>query len=258
MTAGTLSLGYSPTPWNDPLMGGATCHLAVSGTTAYAEVTDLFKRDLWLAHRLADEGYVYVSTAVDAGDIAGKAVLQHLGFDFVYQTTTCVLRLTQALSLRGAHDSFHVVDPASVDVDEVVELCTSTLKHGRFSEDFLTRNEAGPRTAAFLRDLHRRADVYRFFTRSAAGHLNGYAYVPLKGGTADLLMMGISESTAPSQGGQFFWEMCLAGLQSKSLAQRVQTRVPAANLGVLNIYAKIGFSFIRPEYDFRMFPRKLL
>jgi hypothetical protein len=239
-------------------MGGGTCHLEVGGTAAYARASDLLKRDLWLARRLADEGYVYVSTAIETDDIVGKAVLQHLGFDFVYQTTTCILSLTQALSLRDAHEGFHVVDPASVDVEEVVEVCTSTLKHGRFYEDLHTRDIAGPRNSVFLRDLHRKAEVYRIFTRSPSGRLNGYAYVPLKGSKADLLMMGILESAAPSQGGQIFWEMCLAELRSKNLAQRVQTRVPAANLGVLNIYAKIGFNFIRPEYDFRMFPSNLL
>lgn len=257
MTDDLLAIDYAPTPWNDALMGGPTCQLVFKGMGEYAAANDVATRDLWLARRLVAEGYVYVSAAVEAGDVLGKAVLQHLGFDFVYQTTTCVLRLDPTLRLRDAHEGFLIVDPESVAADEVVQVCTATLAHGRFCEDYLTRNEAAPRNAAFLRELHHKAGVHRVFTRAPDGRLNGYAYIPLKSGLADLLMMGIFETAAPPNGGQLFWELCLSELRSKGLARRIQTRVPAANLGVLNIYAKIGFSFIRPSYDFRMFPSKV-
>ena len=258
MTDTPLRIDQAPTPWNDPLLGGPTCHLTITGASEYSVTRDISIRDPWLARRLADQGYVYVSTSVDAGDILGKAVVQHLAFEFVYQTTTCILRLTPDLALRNTHPGFQIVDPLSVSVDEVVQVCTSTLKHGRFCEDYLTRDEAAPRNAAFLRDLHAKPGVHRVFTRAPDGRLNGYAYLPVKSGLADLLMMGILEAAAPPNGGQAFWELCLSELRAKGLAHRVQTRVPAANLGVLNIYAKIGFSFIRPAYDFRMFPAKAL
>ncbi len=251
----SLDISLAPTPWNDRVLGGPSGHLTVEGMHEYATTTDLRHRDDWLARRLADEGLVYVSTSADAADTAAKAVVQHLGFDFIYQTTTCILRLDQTVSLRDSHPAMEVVDPVSVASDEVAELCATTLKHGRFCEDWLTRELAGPRNAAFVRDLHARENVHRVFTRAPSDRLNGYAYIPIERGSADLLLMGISEADAPPGAGQSFWEICLADLRSRGLARRVWTRVPAANLGVLNIYARIGFNFVGPAYDFRMLPQ---
>jgi hypothetical protein len=254
MTEQVLSINYTPTPWYDNLMGGKTCQVTLQGLSQYSQSKDLYSKSTWLSERLAREKYVYVSTSIDADDFVGKAVIQHMGFDFISQSITCILRLTNELPLLNSHDSFHVVDSSTVETQEVIDLCNVTLRHGRFKEDYFVRKLADRRYADFLIDIASQENVYKFFTRSVSGKLNGYAYIPIKLGSADLMMMGIDESQSPTQGGQIFWELCLSSLRTKKLASRVSTRAPAANLGVFNIYSKIGFSFIRPEYDFRMFP----
>ncbi len=240
------------TPWNDRILGGKTAHASLD-VDAYE--ADLSRRAPWLADALADDDFVYVSASADAGDIRGKAALSHLGFDFVYQTTECVLRLFPDMRLASEIAGFIPVDPSTVSAEEVADVCMATLKHGRFCEDWLTHAQAGPRNAQFIRDLHKREDVRRFFTRSPDGQLNGYAYVPIERGLANLLLMGISAAAAPAGGGGAFWELALADLRDSGAARRVWTRVPSANLGVLNIYAKLGFSFMRASYDYRMFPQ---
>jgi hypothetical protein len=254
MNEQVLSIHYKLTPWYDALMGGKTCQITLHGLGIYSELENLYCRSTWLSDHLKKEGYVYVSTSIDADDIVGKAVIQHMGFDFISQSTTCILRLTNDVSLIDTHEDFIVAESRTVNTQEVIELCNSTLRHGRFKEDYFIRKVADKRYADFLNDLASQESVYKFFTRSSTGKLNGYAYIPIKSGSADLMMMGIDESQSPPQGGKFFWELCLSHLRAKKLALRISTRAPAANLGVFNIYSKIGFSFIRPEYDFRMFP----
>jgi GNAT superfamily N-acetyltransferase len=242
-----------PTPWDDILLGGPTGRIIFQGQPQNQPVFP----ESWrtgLAATLRQQGFVYVSGDCPADDLDTKLLFEHCGFGFVYQTITCLLRLTPDLPLRGDVPGLVPAEPDQVDPAEVAALCGRTLRHGRFCEDRAVSHLAARRNGNFIADLHGRPDVHRIFTRAPDGRLNGYAYLPIEGSTVDLMLMGIDEAAAPAGGGRLFWEHCLAAVRDLGLARRVRTRVPAANLGVINIYAALGFSFVAPAYEFRLLP----
>lgn len=239
------------TPWNDRAFGGITAAIIFDEFRTYAEAINLNSKPSWFVNLMRQHGIAYASASCAADDHLKKAFLSHLGFDFVYQTFTAAYRLPNNVSTLACNN-MREVPKEEVDVKDVIRLCLDRMKHGRFLEDQLTHNFAHARNRDFINDLHHRSDIQSFFTVDSDGFLNGYAYIRIHNRSADLVMMGIDEQRAPINGGELFWRKALQFLSRQKLAQRVQTRVPAANLGVINIYSKIGFSFIRPAYDFRI------
>jgi hypothetical protein len=246
----------APTPWNDRVLNGRTAHLTFGDLGGWEPSRDLALRDNSLQQHLAEAGFVYVSTSIDADDLRAKAIVQHLGFDFIYQSANCFLKLTPKLVLPESDPGFAWVERSPEAGEEAALLCAETLKHGRFCEDPFLVDEGRQRNAAFIRDLHARQDVVAFLTRAGDGTLNGYSYSTIKGDIADMIIMGIRKAATPRGGGPLFWQLCLRRLRDEFGVRRARTRIPAANLGVLNLYARLGFTFVQPSYDFRLLPMR--
>ena len=78
-------------------------------------------------------------------------------------------------------------------------------------------------------------------------------FLTVKNSRADLHLAGIARSSATAVPGPMLYAGVLDVLEGQGVT-RVFSKISAANTGVLNIYAALGFRFLDPEYTFHWIP----
>lgn len=231
------------TPWDQRSLGLRTAELLeITGTDS--DLSELWTHiDSWLLqHRIE---YSFGRIAADAPNL--KEALQNLGYHFI--ETSMLLSRTRTDEWPRVSKSLKLELGAASpdDLADLRDIATNDFHHGRFLEDSTIQpNLARARTSGWLDDLHERENL-----KSARLHGKniGFAADTLNvDGVADLILYGVS-SNFPMLAVPL-WVAALQRLNDMG-AKRYQAMVSAANIPMINLYLRLGFSVTSVHYGFR-------
>jgi len=235
------------TPWDERALGFVT-----------AEVTAFHANDKDSARRLLEEvqGWAlgrqvkYLFGRVDANGHLLRGALLDEGFQFV-ETSLTVSRSGMGNLPAVPRGMLPELRPAtSADIPLLRQIAHDDFGHGRFLEDpAIDSARARARTANWIEDLINGGLAYAAESRGRVIGFHAERTHPDQP-HADLLLTG---AAAPfSMLAMPLWVTALESLAARDI-RRCTTLVSAANTGILNLYARLGFQFNSTLTGFRKF-----
>jgi len=195
-------------------------------------------------HELADAsaGSLQQATAtaghhtVRVDPLASKQLLDEYGFYYCDTLLEPYCNLERLKSL--SHPDCTVAKDA--EWQALLAICHGAFAHGRFHRDFnLDRESADIRYDNWLRQLYDRQTIYGLFWRN---ELTGFiAYSDNR-----LLLHAVAKAFRGKGYAKYWWSAVCAELFNMGHTE-VKSSISAANVGALNLYASLGFSFRNPQ-----------
>jgi hypothetical protein len=189
-----------------------------------------------------------IGCTVPADDRAWRAVLPELGFSVVEQTVRIMLRL-QAFSAPPPATSVRLA--GADDREEIEEIAGHAFRHGRYHAD--------PRFPPELADRRYRHWIHnalgskdpldRVYVLGHPGTVKGFFQLRLNEDRAEVGIIAVAKALQGSPAGP---ELVI-GTQLALKAEGVRwitSKVSAANLGLINLVAHLGYRLRRPEAAF--------
>ncbi len=225
------------TPWDARALGRPTLDVA-SFTLASEQGTgtddELFRE---FDEACRDRSAGLVTARVPAARRIAAARFQAAGFRYV----ETVLRLRYANLARFAAPSagraIELREARPEDAPALIEQAAGTFHYGRFAEDPAIDPEVNRRRQIDWMEglLAGKANVLVADIGDRPGAFMAYR---VEEGAADLILGGTRAEQAVLA--YPFWSAVLERLKQDG-ARRVETVISAANLGVMNLYARLGF-----------------
>ena len=235
------------TPWDRKALGMVTAEITrLHALQAEALPVLLDAAQQWC--RQHDVAYLF--GRIDANDHLHRAGLLDHGFAFVEVSMT-VSRNGFAELPAVPRGMLPALRPATVDdIPMLRQIAEQDFVHGRFLEDpAIPQPLARRRTANWIEDMVHAGLVQ---TAEARGTVIGFhaERVDAANHHANLLLTGASSKYAMLA--LPLWVTALQSLQQRGV-QRCTTLISAANTGVINLYARLGFQFNSSLTGFRKF-----
>lgn len=235
------------TPWDERALGFVTAEVTHLQIDHPQQATALLAE---LEQWCATQSVHYLFGRIDATQAAAKAALLQHGYAFV-ETSLTVSRSGFANLPPVPRGMLPTLRAATADDIAVLRHIAATdFAHGRFLEDpAIDPQRAALRTANWIEDLvnaglaqvaESRGRTIGFHAeRMAADHSN--CELLLTGATGPYAMLALP-----------LWITALESLAARGIPQ-CTTLVSAANTGILNLYARLGFHFNSTLFGFRKF-----
>lgn len=233
------------TPWDARALGFGTAELL-----ALPEVEDAAARELLAQAEgwCRGQGVRYVIGRAPAAARGWRAALEAAGWACV----ECSLTLSRT-GMGGLPEVPAAMRPTlrpatAADVPALRRIAHEDFAHGRLLEDPLVDVEAArTRTANWIEEL---AGDGLAWTAEARGRVIGFhaERVDAAAGEAELILTGAAASHAVLA--LPLWTVALEALAARGIG-RCRTLVSAANTGVLNLYARLGFQFHDTLFGYR-------
>ncbi|MFC0612276.1 GNAT family N-acetyltransferase [Scopulibacillus daqui] len=127
----------------------------------------------------------------------------------------------------------------NIDLEELVPMCFNAFRFDRFHRDFhIDPNQADQRYANWLRDIHRYGHVFALrLGQTTAGF---FACVDER-----ILLHALHEDFRGKGLAKYFWSAACQYLFSLGCKELVSS-ISAANVAIMNVYHRLGFSFRNP------------
>lgn len=240
-----LLLAWAEAPWDTAIFGDPVLQIGTIEVRANGADADIAPYE-----RSRDAcGSNLVSCRLAHQQLRESMLLEARGFRFVEMVYQPELDDLDALPPL-ADNGLGVTAGTAADLPELLEIAGTAFRNERFHVD--------PRLPAHLGDLR-----YQNWVRSTLGHPRQRLHVLREG--SDLVAFFVTElqadgtcywhlnAVAPqAQGrgiGRRAWQAMVAMARSEG-ASRVRTSIVARNHRVLNLYARLGFSFPPPAMTF--------
>ena len=194
-----------------------------------------------------------VGAAVPAASLDWLMLLPRLGF--VCVDTTLVVNLGR-FSYRPRTIRAAVVRLAQrEDQSAIVEIASVAFNFGRYHRDpRFPRALADRRFARWVSGaLDRPASGQVFLVSGPAGAPTAFMFLTVNNGRADWHLAGVAPAATDMLPGPMFFAGVLDVLEDQGVTS-IFSKISAANTGVLNIYAALGFRFLDPEFVFHWLP----
>ncbi|MGE8215077.1 MAG: GNAT family N-acetyltransferase [Stenotrophomonas maltophilia] len=235
------------TPWDERALGFATAEVTALEIASVDQATALLAE---LEQWCAGQSVRYLFGRIDAMHAVAKAALLQQGYQFV-ETSLTVSRSGFANLPAVPRGMLPTLRPATAaDVPELRRIAATDFAHGRFLEDpAIDPARAAQRTANWIEDLVSGglAQVAESRGRTIGFHAER---VDIAQRSAELLLTG---ATAPyAMLAVPLWITALEALAARDI-QQCTTLVSAANTGIINLYARLGFHFNSTLFGFRKF-----
>ncbi|MCZ8316200.1 hypothetical protein [Phreatobacter sp.] len=224
-----------PTPWDARALGRPTLDITEAALAGDEGITD--DADVITAfHRLCGEEQAgLVTCRLPAERRAAIARLQAIGFRYVETVQT--LRFPNLARFAPSCRPAPLRTPTAEDHPALIAQAAETFHFGRFAEDPAIPAEVNQlRQVDWMEGLLAgRATV---LVTGAAQRPGAFMAFTTADGSADLVLGG----TQPDQAvlALPFWTAVLLHLKDQGV-RRIDTVVSAANIGVANLYARLGF-----------------
>lgn len=209
---------FKPVPWDT----------AAFGIPAY-EIAEPTPEALEMAMRFSG----HYTARVDP--LASKRLLHDSGF---YYCDT----LIEPYCAEGRFVPFDDMDVSvsrSLALEPLLKICHSAFTHGRFHRDFnLSQAQADQRYDNWLAQLRAAGKAHGVLYR---GELAGF--IAVDGNR--LVLHALAESLRGRGLAKYLWTPVCMTLFEAGYAE-VTSSVSASNLAVMNLYARLGFSFRNP------------
>ena len=241
----TLSMTWSLAPWDE-----SVCGFPVIQITAMQVLGPNASEDMRKFEQARDAICAgLVSCRLSHDQLTESMLLEDHGFRFIEMLYTPEVDLT-TLDADGDADSLSVRRACEVDLPTLLEIARTAFNNERFKMD--------PRLDAGISDQR-----FQNWVASSLHHGTQELYVIRDGVriiaffVTELLSDGICywhlNAVAPDAQGQGYgrrvWLSMLHQAASTGV-QRVRTSIAARNHRVLNLYARLGFTFLPPSMTF--------
>jgi hypothetical protein len=189
-----------------------------------------------------------VGCTVVADDRVWRALLPELGFSVIEQTVRIILRLQASAAPPPATPvRLAVAD----DGPHLEEIAGHAFRHGRYSADpRFPRELADRRYRYWVRNALGSTDpLDRVYVLGHPGSVKGFFQLRLNKDRAEVGIIAVAKALQGSPAGP---ELVI-GTQLALKAEGVRwitSKVSAANLGLLNLVAHLGYRFRQPEAVF--------
>ncbi|MGU9981119.1 GNAT family N-acetyltransferase [Phreatobacter sp. HK31-P] len=225
------------TPWDARALGRPTLDivsLALATEQGIGTDDDLFQAfdDICREHRAG-----LITVRLSAERRVAVSRLQTAGFRYV----ETVLRLRYAnlarFALPATGRAMALREARPEDAPALIEQAAGTFRYGRFAEDPAIDPEVNRRRQIdWMEGLL--AGKARVLVSDVGEKPGAFLAFRVEDGTAEFVLGG----TRPEQAvlAHPFWSAVLGRLRQDGV-RRVETVISAANLGVLNLYARLGF-----------------
>lgn len=235
------------TPWDERALGFVTAEVTALEITTVGQAGPLLDA---LEQWCASQSVHYLFGRINAMHALPKAALLLHGYQFV-ETSLTVSRSGFANLPPVPRGMLPALRPAtSADIPELRRIAATDFAHGRFLEDpAIDAGRAAERTANWIEDMVTGglAQVAESRGRTIGFHAER---VDIPQRSAELLLTG---ATAPyAMLALPLWITALEALAAREI-QQCTTLVSAANTGILNLYARLGFHFNSTLFGFRKF-----
>jgi hypothetical protein len=194
----------------------------------------------------ASSGVELISLRLDASAVPSLDIFCAAGFfpvDLSEEASTSRLRPESMPKPR-----FGVRIAASEDHADILRIAGTAFRFGRYHTDpRFPRELADKRYVQWVRNALASTEAGdSVFVLGSATQRLGFFHVVLTNGAADLRLAAADPESPVGLGLALYSETILAlhGLG----ARRFVTKVSAANIGIMNLYASLGFRFSKPEY----------
>lgn len=228
-------LAIRPTPWDARALGRPTLDITEAALAGDADVTD--DGDVMAAfHGLCDQAAAgLVTCRLPAPRRAAIARLQALGFRYVETVQT--LRFPNLARFEPSCRPAPLRPALPEDRHALLAQAAETFHFGRFAEDPAIPPEVNRRRQVDWMEglLAGRAEVLATGSPPEPGAFMAFTVTD---GDADLVLGGTQPDRAVLA--LPFWTGVMLHLKERGI-RRVDTVVSAANIGVANLYARLGF-----------------
>lgn len=245
LTLANGRLAVRLTPWDERALGYPTAEItALQAGDAAIAMNLLQQAQAWAGAR----GVRYLFGRVDANGHQLRGALLQAGFQFV-ETSLAISRSDIGNLPAVPRGMQPVLRPAlAEDIPLLRRIAHDDFNHGRFLEDpAIDAAHARLRTANWIEDLVNAGLAYAAESR---GHVIGFhaERIHPDGQQAELLLTGAAAPYAMLA--MPLWVTALESLAARDI-RRCTTLVSAANTGILNLYARLGFQFNSTLAGFR-------
>lgn len=235
------------TPWDERALGFATAEItALEADSAGSASHLLAQAEAWAG----DLSVRYLFGRVDGNAHLLRCALLAGGFQFV-ETSLTVSRSGMGNLPPVPRGMLPTLRPAVAnDIPLLRGIAHDDFGHGRFLEDpAIDPARARRRSSNWIEDLVNGGLAY---TAESRGRVIGFHAERVHAGEhrAELLLTGAASPYAMLA--VPLWVTALESLAARDI-QRCTTLVSAANTGILNLYARLGFQFNTSLTGFRKF-----
>jgi hypothetical protein len=234
------------TPWDQRALGFITAevtHFRADATQAPILLEEL---EEWARGQQVH----YLFGRIDAGDLVGRAALSVHGHEVVECSFTLSRSGFSGLPQLPARQRPLLRPATADDLSALQMIARDDFHHGRFLEDpAIDRDLARSRTMNWVGDLFEQGLLY---AAELQGRLIGFhaERISPDGRHADLLLTGAGSRY--SMLAMPLW-ICVLDRLGERGVQDCSTVVSAANTGIVNLYARLGFRFDACLFGFRKF-----
>lgn len=239
--------GIRLTPWDERALGMRTAEIVdLEAQSHEAGIAVLAQAEQWCSSH--DVRYLFGRFA--ASSAPAKAAVLSSGYAIVECSLTLSRNGFDGLPAVPARMRPHLRELSARDLPELERIAREDFNHGRFLEDpAIDPQLATTRTANWVQDLARQGLLR---TAESGGRVIGFhaERIDSAGRHADLILTGASRRYAML--GLPLWIVALESLRERGLSS-CSTLVSAANTGIVNLYAKLGFRYESTLFGFRKF-----
>lgn len=235
------------TPWDERALGMRTAEIiGLQAASSAAGMAVLSEAEQWSV----GHGVRYLFGRFDASSPAAKGAVLASGHAIVECSLTLARRGLDGLPQAPARMRPQLREFCEADLPELERIAREDFQHGRFLEDpAIDAALAATRTANWVGDLARQGLLR---TAESAGRVIGFhaERVDPVSSHADLILTGATARYAML--GLPLWIVALDSLRERGVTS-CSTLVSAANTGIVNLYAKLGFRYETTLFGFRKF-----
>jgi Sortase and related acyltransferases len=235
------------TPWDERALGMRTAEIiGLQADSSEAGMAVLAGAEQWCDVH----GVRYLFGRFDASSSAAKGAVLASGHAIVECSLTLARRGLDGLPQAPARMRPQLREFCEADLPELERIAREDFQHGRFLEDpAIDAALAATRTANWIGDLARQGLLR---TAESGGRVIGFhaERVDPASRHADLILTGATARYAML--GLPLWIVALDSLRERGVTS-CSTLVSAANTGIVNLYAKLGFRYETTLFGFRKF-----
>lgn len=233
-------------PWDCEIFGFAVADYRPGELPANRAACDRLSRvfEAWTAQNAVR----LCCCTVPATDRDWIAALPRLGFDYVDFTLRVTLPGLQAAVLPESHISVRPAEAA--EAHQAALLAADAFRFGRYHADArFPLQLANARYGKWIEYAAAAGPGSRLYVIGDNGKVDGFYHVTIERDTADLRLAAVAAPLQRTLLGFDLYSSTLAELKRAGV-RRVVAKISAANTGVMNVFARLGFRFSAPEAIF--------
>jgi len=214
--------------------------------------TQNINKKFYAAMKKYNIAFAYIE--IDPSNHNLKRQMHEIGFYYCTTTSKIINRNISKIDYSNLEDAqFQMFEDKTINgLNKIIQIIEDKFDWGRFYEDYYLNKFATDRMKIMLNKLHKDNDVKFLFAKNKK-EVVGFFIYKVKVNFIDAVFAGINQKNKVK--GINFWLAWHKYVLEEERINRVKTLISLANIGVINIYSKLGYSFYQPKEDYHFFTK---